>query len=324
MTFDPNGYAVKNNNLIGLPFTEDQAQVVLLPIPWDVTASSGKGTSNGPACILEASYQLDLHDWDFPNAWKYGIYMDDQSADLLSFNEINRSFSDQHIAMLENGLPVDPDLQEQINEGCQDLNEWVYSRCDQLLKKQKLIGLIGGEHSVPFGFIKALGEQYPSFGILQIDAHCDLRSAYEGLENSHASIMYNVSEQISSVKKIIQIGIREVCQEELDYIACSDGKIDMYNMYNIREEVTAKGVSFSTWVDKIVDSLPMNVYISFDIDGLNPSLCPGTGTPVPDGFELYETFLLIKRIVLSGEKLLDLTCVKLEDKAIGMVLWGQK
>ncbi len=302
--FDPSGYAVKNNNLVGLPFTKNDAKIVLLPIPWDVTASSAKGTVDGPECLLEASYQLDLYDWDYQNAWQFGIYMDDIHDNLKEMNGLYRSFSDQHISMLEAGLPADPHVVRQINEGCVDMNNWVYNRCDQLLNEDKMIGIIGGEHSVPFGFIKALSERYTSFGILQIDAHADLRRSYEHLEYSHASIMYNVSEQIQSVTKIIQVGVREICQDEIDYAHHSDGKVIIHDMYSLRENITAKGLSYSDWVDRVIADLPDHVYISFDIDGLDPKLCPGTGTPVPDGFELHETFLLIKRIVDSGRKII--------------------
>jgi len=165
------------------------------------------------------------------------------------------------------------------------------------------VGLLGGDHSTPFGYIKAIAERYPDFGILQIDAHCDLRDAYEGFVYSHASIMFNVLKEIDSVKKIVQVGIRDFCDEELDFIQKSDGKIVTFFDKVIKER-QYEGETWKSIVDDIVAQLPENIFISFDIDGMDPKLCPHTGTPVPGGFETEQVFYLLKKVKEAGKKII--------------------
>ncbi len=141
------------------------------------------------------------------------------------------------------------------------------------------------------------------FGILQIDAHCDLRKAYEGFNYSHASIMYNVLNEVPQVKKLVQAGIRDFCQEEWDYICNSDFRVITYFDKNIKER-QYEGQTWKQIADEIIQHLPEKVYISFDADGLDPKLCPNTGTPVQGGFETEQVFYLFKQILQSGRKII--------------------
>ena len=166
-----------------------------------------------------------------------------------------------------------------------------------------MVGLLGGDHSTPLGFFKAIAEKYPDFGILQIDAHMDLRKAYEGFNYSHASIMYNALKEIPQLKKLVQVGIRDYCEEELDIMNDSEGRVVTFFDKDIKER-QYEGEIWKTIVDEIVDALPQNVFISFDIDGLNPKLCPHTGTPVQGGFETDQIFYLFKKVLQSGRKLI--------------------
>jgi agmatinase len=179
----------------------------------------------------------------------------------------------------------------------------VYEQTKDILAKGKLVGLLGGDHSTPLGYFKAIAEQYPDFGILQIDAHMDLRKAYEGFNYSHASIMYNALEEIPQIKKLVQVGIRDFCDEEFDYMSNSDGRVVSYFDKDIKENLY-EGGNWKNIVDDIVNQLPQYVFISFDIDGLNPKLCPHTGTPVQGGFEVQEIYYLFKKVMQSGRKII--------------------
>ena len=192
---------------------------------------------------------------------------------------------------------------KEINEGSHFLNNWVHTQTKELLDKGKLVALLGGDHSTPFGFIRALSEKHESFGILQIDAHCDLRKSYEDFKYSHASIMYNVLEEIPQVQKLVQVGIRDYCDEEVDYIARSNGRVEAYFDQQIRERMY-EGETFKQITDEIIEKLPPKVYISFDIDGLDPKLCPATGTPVAGGFEMAQVYYIFRKVHESGRRII--------------------
>jgi agmatinase len=200
---------------------------------------------------------------------------------------------------LDDGNKFMPKVLREINEGGIFLNEWVYEQTKELLDKGKLVGLLGGDHSTPLGFFKAIGEKYGEFGMLQIDAHCDLREAFENFKYSHASIMYNALEEIPQLTKLVQIGTRDYSLGEVDYAKKSESRVTTYLDKNIRERMY-EGESWKSIVDEIVSQLPQKVYISFDIDGLDPKLCPNTGTPVQGGFETQQVFYLIRKIIESG------------------------
>lgn len=303
-SFNPNGYGIKNGHFIGLPYSEKDAKVVLLPVPWEATVSYAAGTALGPNNILEASYQLDLVDWDQPKAWETPIYMYPPNADILENSNHCRTLAQAHIDTLEHQLPVDEVRLASINATAQAVHEWVYWQSKALLAEGKRVGLVGGEHSIPFGYLRALAEKYPNFGILQIDAHCDLRQAYEGFLHSHASIFYNVLEQIPAVQKLVQVGIRDVCQAELDYAEEQGERVAIYSMQAIRQQLFEGQATFQQICQAIVAQLPQQVYISFDIDGLDPKLCPNTGTPVPGGLEIEEAFYLLQQIKASGRQII--------------------
>ena len=175
------------------------------------------------------------------------------------------------------------------------------SETASLLDEGKIVGLIGGDHSTPLGFIQTLADRHDSFGILQIDAHMDLREAYEGFTYSHASIFHNAL-QLPSVKKLVQVGIRDFCDAEFER-SQSDTRIDTHTMGMIRGK-KFDGINWSSYVDQLVESLPEKVYISFDIDGLDPNFCPNTGTPVPGGLDFYEATFLIKKIVAAKKEII--------------------
>jgi agmatinase len=190
----------------------------------------------------------------------------------------------------------------EVDKAARELNAHVKKTTGNFLNKNKTVGLIGGDHSTPLGFMQALSEQHSSFGILQIDAHADLRKAYEGFEFSHASIMYNAL-KINAVSKLIQVGIRDYCEEEVDVIKNNPARIATYFDRDIKRRMF-EGDTWKKICDEIVNQLPDKVYLSFDIDGLDPKLCPNTGTPVAGGFEVEQTLYLIERVVESGKTII--------------------
>lgn len=311
--FDPSGVGLKNGSFIGLPFDEDDASVVLLPVPWDVTVSYNDGTSTAARNILEASSQLDLYDADVKEAWKMGIYMRPLNEAILKRNQELRTRAKSYIHFLEQGGDVSKlkNMQrnlDKINEGCLTLKNWVYEETRDLLKKGKIVGLVGGDHSTPLGYLEALAEHYDDFGVLQIDAHLDLRKAYEGFTYSHASIFYNALE-INSISKFVQVGIRDYCQAELDVIESNGKRNKIFFDHKIKHALY-DGATFKEICKKIIKQLPEQVYISFDIDGLQPSLCPNTGTPVPGGLELEQVFFLFLQVLESGRKIIGFDLVE--------------
>ena len=306
--FDPNSVGLKTNNIFGLPFREEDAQLVLLPVPWEVTVSYRQGTARGPENIFDASMQIDLYDPDVIDGWKKGFYMQPVDKNIRKKSDFLRQCAELIISHLTEGGEVEENEQlteklREINNGGEMLYNWVQEMTARLLKEGKKVGLIGGDHSTPLGFIKALSNIHPEFGVLQIDAHADLRNAYEGFKYSHASIMYNVVNMIPQVKKLVQVGIRDYCDEEVQVINDSNGRIITFFDKNIKEQ-QYEGASWKQVCDKIIAELPQKVYVSFDIDGLDPKLCPNTGTPVPGGFEVEQVFYLFKQLHPSGRELI--------------------
>jgi agmatinase len=192
---------------------------------------------------------------------------------------------------------------KEVNEGGFFLNHWVYQHTKELLDKGKLVALLGGDHSTPLGFMKAIGEKHGDFGIIQIDAHCDLREGYEGFVYSHASIMYNALKEVPQLQKLVQVGIRDYSEGEHEFIKQNSDRVKTYFDADIRAR-QYEGESFRQVVDEIVSQLPQKVYISFDIDGLDPKLCPNTGTPVQGGFETEQVFYIFKKILQSGRQII--------------------
>jgi agmatinase len=301
--FDPNGPA-NGGRLFGLPFDPEESEIVIVPVPWDATASYGKGTSKGPQAILAASAQVDLYQADFPEIWKEGFAMLPVSDEIKKRNKALRKTTDKILELQHSGATAKEiaPLLVLANKECVLLNQWVEQQTASWIKKGKMVGVLGGEHSVPYGFIKALSREYSSFGILQIDAHADLRKAYEGIKFSHASIMFNLL-GISQIKKLVQIGIRDICAEEIQCIGDSAGRIKTCFSSELAEaRISGKGIS--AVIEKYIDELPEYVYLSFDIDGMDPKLCPNTGTPVPGGLEFEEAAWIIRKLRLSGRKII--------------------
>ncbi len=306
LSFDSGGVGQFNAGMYGLPFTLEECDTVIVPVPWEVTVSYGGGTARGPEAILKASYQVDLYDPFVKDAWKRGIALDEISEAIKNKSDQLRPLSEDYIDALAKGADEHNSelskIAAEIKIACLWLNDTVKQRCLHFLNQGKTLGLLGGDHSTPLGMIQALAEKYESFGILQIDAHADLRDAYEGFEFSHASIMFNAL-QLKQVSKLIQVGIRDYCEDELNLIQNSGGRIQTFFDRDLQYQ-KFRGDSWERICNRIVSTLPQNIYLSFDIDGLDPKLCPNTGTPVAGGFDTEQVLYLLEKIVLSGRRFL--------------------
>ncbi len=304
----------KRGKLFGLPYSLQQSDLIIVPVNLDVTVSYGEGTSRAPELILNESGQLDLSIPNVRNPWQLKL-----SMDSLPFpNEENDQYRDTAKKII-NGLessqkhPDHDDLLTDVNSYCEKIHLGIEERCDELLNKNKLVGILGGDHSVALGLMRSLAKK-KEFGILQIDAHMDLRNAYEGFTYSHASVMSNALD-LDRVLCLTQIGIRDYCDEEERYVGDSAKEIRIF-FDEVMFSERMQGKRWSEQVKNIIQTLPESVYISFDIDGLDPSLCPNTGTPVPGGLTFNEAIYLVDELVRSGRKIVGFDLCE-----VGNAIW---
>ncbi len=303
--FDPSGTGSYRDGLFGVPSTMEKARVVIIPVPWEVTTSYGGGTAEGPSAVLQASPQIDLFDLEVGDAYQKGYHMLPIPEEVVALNKKLRPHALKVREALENNEELSPALkktQEEINAACAVVCDWVFGHAKAILARGQIPAVLGGDHSSPEGNIRAVSEALKGeFGVLHIDAHADLRFRYQGFDRSHASIMNNVMMAAWKPKKLVQVGIRDFSREE-------------HSMIQEREDITTffdvdlknrlfDGDSWKACCDTIMGELPKNVYISFDIDGLSPEFCPGTGTPVPGGLSFDQATYLLASVKRTGKKI---------------------
>lgn len=308
--YDPSGIGLAGS-IFGLPFDYESANLVIFGVPWEVTVSYNAGTARGVESLLNASSQIDLYDFDHPEGWKQGIFMPEISSEILEKSDRYRQDATQIIDHLATGASLTPELAElrnQINQACESVNQWLFEQTNAALKSGKRVAAIGGDHSVPLGFLRALSTHYSNFGILHIDAHSDLRDAYEGFEFSHASIMFNAL-KLPQISKLVQVGIRDTCEDEVNLVRNSEGRISVHYDAMLKQKSYA-GIPWLELCKQMVAELPSEVYISVDVDGLDPKLCPNTGTPVPGGLELEQMICLFREVVNSGRTIIGFDVVE--------------
>lgn len=305
MTFDPNAPAQPGSGIYGLPHSEAEALVVLVPVPWEATTSYGEGAAEGPRAIFDASMQVDLYDLDVDRPYQHGIHMSPIPAEVVAWNEEAKAEAAR--VSEAGGAGEDPELGaalERVNALSAELNAHVEREVARLLAAGKIVGLVGGDHSVPYGALRAVASHRERpFGVLHFDAHSDTRDAYEGFTHSHASIMRNVLDDVDEVVKLVQVGIRDVCEEEIAYTAAQGERVVVFDDRRLGLRKMA-GEPFLAIAREIAQALPQEVWISFDIDGLDPRYCPNTGTPVPGGLELAEAVAIVREVVRAGKTII--------------------
>jgi len=326
--FDPNGVGVKGT-LFALPYSVEEADIVVLPIPWDVTVSYSAGTAMAPKSILEESSQIDYFMLKTDKAWKTKVSMTEIPEVWSSRGEELRRKAEKYIDWLETGSSSTEEvgmlaLLEEINNESEQLMHYVYQETDYYHKLGKKTVLLGGDHSTPLGHIKSICSKFEEpVGLLQIDAHADLREAYESFEYSHASIMWNALKSVDHLQ-LVQVGVRDLCEAEADLIK-KDKRITCFFNEIIKDRLF-QGEYWAIICKEVINTLPQKVYISFDIDGLTPEHCPNTGTPVPGGIDFDQIVFLLDQLKNSGKEIIgaDLVEVGIEswDANVGArVLW---
>lgn len=313
--FDPSLPGNADGSIFGLPFTAAESEIIIIPAPWEVTVSYGAGASEGPEAILEASFQVDLHHQEFPELWKLGMYLDidDQTEDWILKSARYKELAQPIIEALENGRRVEEDLSlkrdlDTINAICEDFKNELKAKVLYWIEQGKKVVLLGGDHSTPLGYYEALATKHNDFGILHLDAHMDLRVAYEGFTYSHASIMYNAL-QIPQITKLVQVGIRDFCKQEVDVVKAQGNRVKVFTDINLKAEIF-EGITWEKQCDAIIANLPQKVCISFDIDGMYPWYCPNTGTPVPGGFSFEQATYLFNKLAVSGKEIIGFDLVE--------------
>lgn len=300
--FNVDNAMATNQGVFGLPFGFDESEIILYPVPWEVTVSYRTGTAAGPMHLYEASPQIELLDPYMGEPWKKGLFwFDAHITEILRLNNNVRPIAMQYLTAIQQGAEVSADIVEHINHTCAEVKEMIKNVASSLLQDGRKMAIVGGDHSTPLGLIEALADQHGAFGILQIDAHPDLREAYEGFTYSHASIMHNALQYHEGIT-LTQVGIRDYSPAEWQRMQ-DDERIHPF----CQKDWTMKqleGTSWKEWVQQIVGTLPEKVYISFDVDGLDPALCPATGTPVPDGLQFDQIAYLLQAIQDSGKQVI--------------------
>ena len=261
------------NNFLALEkkySTFKNSEIVILQAPLEKTVSYGKGTKKGPKGILKASHFVEFFD-----------------------EELNKEICfEKGICTLEEIKFGKLGTKKAINK--------IYTEVKKQIDLGKFVVTLGGEHSLSSPPIKAHFEKYEKLSVLQFDAHSDFRQSYEGSKYSHASVMARVAE---FTKDIVQVGIRAQCKEEYDFI--KNNKIKTFYARDLREDKYGKN-----WQKAVLDSLNENVYITFDVDGLDPAVISATGTPEPGGLLWDETMNLLK-LIGKNKKIVGFDVVEL-------------
>ena len=301
--FDPDAAAQPGSGIFGLPHGPDEAAVHVLGVPFDATTSYRRGTAHGPEAVVAASAQVDLYDRLFGKPYEQGIWYRADDGTLAGWNDQARALADPVIA----AGGADPDSHEHAHLLAElaalgsRVNERVEEFTTNCLAAERLPVVLGGDHSVPFGAIRAAARAHPGLGVLHFDAHADLRVAFEGFEWSHASIFHNVLEQVPGVASLVQVGIRDLGHAEA--MRC-DADPRIHTLFDDEwAEVVARGGDRRQAIRRHLERLPQEVWISFDIDGLSPDLCPSTGTPVPGGLDWHQTMQWLEELVLRGHRI---------------------
>ncbi|HIG11772.1 MAG TPA: agmatinase family protein [Planctomycetes bacterium] len=308
--FDPDDAATPESGVFGLNDSSSEAGVRLLGAPFDATTSYRQGAARAPQAILKASHQVDLFDalmasWPGSEGrpWQAGIALE---IDAYIAN-LNAEAAPLARSLMASDQQADSPqkragLLARVNEIGGEVNGRVRCWTAEALVKGAVVGIVGGDHSVPFGAFEAASAHHGAIGILHFDAHADLRPAYGGLRWSHASIFANVRERLPQVEAVLSVGLRDLGQKEARTIAESGGRLRAIHSHEWAAWRQSRA-DLKALVLEHIQSLPEKIWISFDIDGLDPSLCPSTGTPVPGGLTWDEASLWLTVLAESQKEI---------------------
>ena len=323
--FDPNLAADPDAGLFGLDTTLADAELVVLPVPFDATCSFRRGAANGPAAVLEASHQVELFDPVVGEPWQRGIHMLEADPRFAKWNAEARGLANRIVergGRLAGNAQLEADL-ARVNTLSGEVDQLVADLVGTQLDANKRCVLLGGDHSTALGSLRATAARHPGLGVLHIDAHADLRVAFEGFERSHASVLHNAFAEAlapelgpaSNIAALVQVGLRDLCPAEMARIE-SDARLTAVFDHSW-SEVRARGGDLGRLIEQAIETLPAEVYLTLDIDGLDPSLCPNTGTPVPGGLVWHEAWMWIDAIRRSGRRLVGADLVEVAPNQAG-------
>lgn len=287
------------------------APLVLVSAPWAVTSAAGHGAAYAPDAIIDASTAVSLYDVVSDTTIDGKVATAEVDYDLQESSLQLGGDAAKVVAHIEDGGVLSGDYFARkvvrINLGFRDMQRSVGKRVFRFAEKGKIVGVVGGDHSVAFGAVRAIASLHPNMGVLFIDAHSDLRPSGRIFDYSHLSVARNIVDEIAQVSKLVQVGVRDMSREEYEF-AQKHPRITMFS----HEKLAAERFSGRSWgevCDDVVKSLPDKVYISFDIDALSPECCPHTKRPVAGGMTFDEAVCLINHVVESGRTIVgfDLT-----------------
>lgn len=245
----PTGLPYNFGGLEGEHASLEHARAVVLPVPYDFTTSYQGGTRLGPAAILAASRNMELWDEEVGPIYRAGIH-------TLPELEPTAASPEAMVARVEQAT------------------DWIYAQ-------DKLPAILGGEHSITTGAVRAALRKYPKLSVLQIDAHGDMRDTYLDTKFSHACVMRRIRELVPAAS----VGVRSISEEEAEYFAAHPTPI-----WSTRKYRALGGPQ------KVLDALTDDVFVTFDLDGLDPGILPATGTPEPGGLDWYEAVDLLAAV----------------------------
>jgi agmatinase len=301
--FDPDAAAGPGSGLFGLDTPNEAARVVVIPVPFDATCSYRAGAARAPEAVVVASHQVDLFDREYGPIHEAGIAMLEVPRDIAALSRAARRAATPVLKAggAQPGNRRHAGIVRQLDEAGSLVNAWVGGMARKGLERGQIVGVLGGDHSAPFGLIDVLAERRSGLGILHVDAHCDLRDAYEGFRWSHASIFHNVMKECRGVSRLVQVGIRDFGRSESRQVERSRGRIVTFFESDVRTGLL-RGDTWDLACRRMIEPLPERVHVSFDIDGLSPDLCPHTGTPVPGGLSFAEACHLLRTLSESGRE----------------------
>ncbi|NRA58086.1 MAG: agmatinase family protein [Phycisphaerales bacterium] len=297
---------------LNLEIDRANAGVVLLGVPFDATTSYRPGTAMGPAAILEASAQIDLEDTRLGRISDRGILMEPIEPWIAELSAAVRPDAEPMIET-EGEPPFDESARDRVDAACERVRDHVRQKVADVLAEGRTPGVVGGEHGVSLGAIEASAAHAGEVGILQIDAHMDLREAYCGLRHSHASVMRNALTLVPGVTALAQVGIRDYCREEREFAQASRASLGKPVTTIFGEDIADAGGEpgrFLDLVERALHALPPTIYVSFDIDALEVYLCPNAGTPVPGGLSFQQAGAIIKAIIDCGKQVIGFDLVE--------------
>ncbi len=280
--------APPDSGLFGFDTRPEAAALVIVGVPWEPTLSYGRGASETPGRIVRASHQLDLYD----------AFARRSVGAEVALAPLHKGWAEANAVACAAALLGD---RQAVNRASAQLNAELQDEVARLLAAGKKVGVLGGDHSAPFGAIRALAKAHGEIGVLQIDAHHDLRVAFDGYRYSHASIVHNLLEEVPAITQLVAVGVRDYSEAE-QRRAAGDERISTFYDHALRA-ATFRGRAWHDLCLEIVERLPARVHISFDVDGLDPRFCPHTGTPVPGGLDFREAVHLLETLRHSGRQI---------------------